>query len=95
VPSGIFPQGKRNIFIADKENHRIRVVRVHDGKISTLAGSGAPGFNGDDQPAVMAQLNKPAGVVMATTGGGAKIYISDTLNNRIRVLSFKIARQLY
>ena len=93
-PMGVFVDSSENIFIADRENHRIRVVSAHDNKINTLAGTGSDGFNGDDQPAVEAQLNNPMGVVMAATRGGRKIYISDTENNRIRMLTFKPVKEL-
>ena len=63
----------------------------------TLAGttSGWGGFNGDNMPAVTAQMNKPSGVALAGTRGGGKIYIADTKNNRIRVLTLKKVIQLY
>lgn len=47
-----------NLFIADAGNSRIRKISAN-GVISTVAGSGTPGFSGDDGPAVRAQLNNP------------------------------------
>jgi hypothetical protein len=93
-PRRVFVDSGGNIFIADSDNHRIRVVSTHDGTITTLAGTGSGGFNGNDQPAVNAKLKKPSSVAMAATRGGRKIYISDTENNRIRVLAFNLAREL-
>jgi len=96
-PRGVYVDSNGNIFIADTKNHRIRVVSAHDGKINTIGGRPTffGGFNGDNQPATDAYLNDPNAVAMAATRGGRKIYISDTENNRIRMLTFKIARQLY
>ncbi len=96
-PSGVFVDSIGNIFISDTQNNRLRVVSEHDGImiINTLAGIGDGGFNGDAKPAVTAKLKKPSAVAMAVTRGGAKIYISDTENNRIRVLSFKRVKELY
>lgn len=94
-PKSVFVDGAGNLFVADQGNHVIRMVSAGDQKIYTLAGTGSGGFNFDDQPAVEAQLNSPGGVVMATTRGGQKIYISDKDNNRIRILSWKLARALY
>ena len=94
-PAGVFVDSAGNIFIADRENHRIRVVNVHDGVIKTLAGTGTGGFNGDDQPAVSAWLFMPSGVVMQKILGGAKIYIVDKDNSRIRMLIFKQVNELY
>ena len=91
----MFVDSAGNLFIADKDNHRLRAVSAHDGKIYTLAGTGSSGFNGDDKPAVEARLNQPSGVAMALTRGGGKIYIADKDNNRVRMLTFKSLKELY
>ena len=88
-PQDVFVDAAGNIFIADTDNHVIRVVCAHDGTIHTLAGDGNRGYNGDDLPAVTAELNKPAGIVMATIRGGRKIFISDQDNDRIRMLTLR------
>ena len=36
-----------NIYIADTNNHRIRFVTKSSGIITTVAGTGVPGYNGD------------------------------------------------
>lgn len=69
-----------NIYIADRDNDRIRKV-TPAGIISTIAGSGVRGFAGDNGPATGAQLNNPVGVA-ADSGGN--IYIADAVNVRIR-----------
>jgi len=94
-PTGVFVDANGNIFIADQDNQRIRVVCAQGGQISTLAGTGSSGFNGDDQPAVTAKLRNPYSIVMAAQLGGRKIFISDTENNRVRVLTWEIDRELY
>jgi DNA-binding beta-propeller fold protein YncE len=66
------------IYIA--EGNRIRVVKK-DGRITTLAGTGAAGNGGDGGPAVQAQLNMPQGLAVDSAGN---VYIADTLNNRVR-----------
>ncbi|MEK7766855.1 MAG: hypothetical protein AAB368_11510, partial [bacterium] len=70
-----------NLYIADKDNHRIRKVDAATGLISTVAGSGAPGFNGDGIPATAANLFGPTGVA---TGSDGKLYIGDAFNHRVR-----------
>src|SRR6185295_7347531 len=50
-------------------------------QIGTLAGSGAPGSDGDGGSALAATLNFPTGVAVDTSGN---IYIADTSNHRIR-----------
>jgi len=69
-----------NIFIADQFNHRIRRI-APDGNISTVAGTGAPGFSGDGGPAVNAQINTPTGIFADAAGN---LFIADVANNRIR-----------
>jgi len=67
------------VFVADTLNHRVR--EISGGQVSTLAGSGIPGFA--DGPAASAQLNRPAGVVIA----GGIVHVADYVNQRIRSIS--------
>jgi sugar lactone lactonase YvrE len=94
-PNAVFVDPAGNIYIADQDNNRVRLVSVHDQKIQTLAGTGSAGFNGDDQPAVNGQLNNPSGFTMSGTRGGKRIYLSDRDNNRIRILTLKMVKELY
>ena len=78
-PSGVAVDATGNIYIADKNNNRIR--KVTGVTISTVAGNGIPGF-ADNATATSGQLNQPNGV--ALDAAGALLYVADTLNNRIR-----------
>ena len=49
--------------------------------ITTIAGTGTPGYNGDSIPAVTAQLNSPIGITLDSIGN---IYFTDAYNYRIR-----------
>ena len=69
------------LYIADTDNHRIRVVDRQTGAITTIAGDGAPGYAGDHGPARRAQLFRPWGIAHGPDGG---LYVADTRNNRIR-----------
>jgi len=69
------------IYIADYENHRVRQVDETTGIITTVAGTGTPGYNGDNQPADLDQLYHPTGVFV---DDGGNLYIADYDNNRIR-----------
>ncbi|MEV6962890.1 RICIN domain-containing protein [Streptomyces sp. NPDC051207] len=71
------------VYIADTNNHRVRKVTT-DGKISTIAGTGAAAFGGDGGPATAARLHTPLGVVVDSTGA---LYISDHGNHRIRKIT--------
>jgi uncharacterized protein (TIGR03437 family) len=54
------------------------------GILSTVAGSGPPGYSGDTGNATNARLGSPAGIAVGPQG---EIYIADTSNNRIRQVS--------
>jgi uncharacterized protein (TIGR03437 family) len=49
--------------------------------ISTVAGTGFPGYYGDTLTAISAQLNTPIAVALDSSGN---LYIADSANNRIR-----------
>jgi DNA-binding beta-propeller fold protein YncE len=66
-PRGITVDAAGNLFIADTLNHRVRMVTV-DGRITTVAGTGIAGFDGDEGPAASAQLVRPAGVAVDADG---------------------------
>jgi serine/threonine-protein kinase len=69
-----------SVYIADYGDHRIRKV-APNGIITTVAGTGEPGFNGDGIPATSAKLEFPAGVIV---DGAGNVYLSDKQNDRIR-----------
>tara|TARA_Y100000588_G_C14230854_1_gene915208 strand:- start:513 stop:1619 length:1107 start_codon:yes stop_codon:yes gene_type:complete len=70
-----------NIYVADVSNHRIRKITVADGKISTIAGTGAATFSGDGGLATSAGLSNPTNVALDQSGN---LYILDSGNNRVR-----------
>ncbi|QMW00872.1 NHL repeat-containing protein [Spirosoma foliorum] len=69
-----------NLYMADSFNHRVRKVSS-SGIITTIAGNGSAGFSGDNGPAILASLNKPADVAMDRSGN---LYIAELDNHRIR-----------
>jgi SMP-30/Gluconolactonase/LRE-like region len=69
-----------NRYIADTFNHRVRKIRP-DGIILTVAGTGEPGFSGDNGPATAAKLRQPEHVAVDPAGS---LYFSDTGNHRVR-----------
>lgn len=83
-PASMVLDDRGQLFIADKGNHRIRLV-LADGTISTIAGSGAPGFAGDGGMGREAMLNAPFGVAIDPDGF---LLIGDTLNHRMRTVSW-------
>ena len=82
-PYGVAVDAAGNLFIADRDNCRIRKV-TPGGVISTVAGNGTGGFSGDGGPATSAQLAAPHGVAVDAAGN---LFIADYANNRIRMVT--------
>ncbi len=57
-----------NVYIADSYNYRIRKVTVSTEIITTIAGTGAKTYNGDDIQATSASLDLPLGVALNSAG---------------------------
>jgi len=82
-PAGLALDRKGNLYIADAGDHRIRKLSP-DGFLTTYAGTGSPGFSGDEGPAQQAQLNTPISLLTDTEGG---LYVVDQGNRRIRYIT--------
>ncbi len=82
-PSGVAVDGAGNVYIGDAGNNRIRKVNV-SGIITTVAGNGTYGYNGDNLPAANAELAGPRGIAL---DGAGNIYVADPGNDRIRKIS--------
>lgn len=78
---GVVLDGKGNLYISDTLNHAIRKVDLATNEITTIAGTGKPGFSGDDGPATKAKLREPYGLAFDAK---ENLYVVDTFNNRIR-----------
>ena len=83
-PYGMDVDAAGNIGIGDANNNRIRYVSGATGVISTVAGTGKSGYNGDGIAASTALLAGPHGVALGVAG---VVYIADSNNNRIRVVN--------
>lgn len=79
-PQGLAVDVAGNLYIADSNNNRIRMIATN-GVISTVAGNGTAGYGGDGGPATNAELNDPSGVAVDAVGN---LYIADSGNLRIR-----------
>jgi hypothetical protein len=69
-----------NVYLADAFYHKVRKIEV-DGNITTFAGTGVAGYNGDGIAASTAMLNEPFAVKVDDTGN---VYIGDRSNYRLR-----------
>ncbi len=83
LPFGIAVDPSGVLYILDRFDHRIRRVAT-DGVITTIAGTGQGGYNGDDRPASGARIN--AGGFMTTDANG-NLYFADFLNHRVRKIT--------
>ena len=81
-PSGLAFDSAGNLFVADSNNERIRRIDRR-GNISTVAGTGTPGFSGDGGPGINAHLYDPYGIGIAP---GDKLYIAEGAGRRVRLL---------
>ena len=82
-PKGVAVDAAGNVFVADTFNQRIRVISTA-GIITTIAGNGFAGYQGDGGPAVTAELQFPTGLAMGPNG---VIYVADGQNNVVRLLT--------
>lgn len=83
TPKGLALDSAGNLYIADAGNNVVRKVSK-SGALATVAGNGSTGYSGDGGPATGAALDDPEGVTVDPSG---LLYIADTFNNRVRVVS--------
>lgn len=79
-PAGLFLRSNGDLYIADSQNFKIRLLSS-GGTMTTVAGSGSPGFQGDGVSATSAELNSPYAVVVDSSGN---LFIADSRNHLIR-----------
>ncbi len=79
-PVGVATDTSGNIYISDYYANVVRKVNT-SGIISTIAGTGTPGYNFDGVAATTAQLDSPSHIVVDAHGA---LYICDDANHRIR-----------
>ena len=72
-----------DIYIVDRLNAVVRKVDGATGIISTIAGTGEPGYGGDGGPGTLAQLREPNDCYLDGRGG---LLIADIQDQRIRRL---------
>jgi trimeric autotransporter adhesin len=80
-PYGLAVDSAGNLYIADTNNHRIRRVAAGTGVITSVAGSGVAGFEGDGGSATAAWIYGPRGVALDGIGD---LLVADSGNHRIR-----------
>jgi len=83
TPVSVSVDAAGNVYIADDANNNVRKVNTA-GVISTIAGTGAAGYNGDGIAATTAKLNAPYSVAVDAAGN---VYIADGANSRVRMVN--------
>ena len=72
-----------DIYVVDRLNAAVRRIEAATGIITTVAGTGEPGYSGDGGPGNMAQLREPNDVFLDGRGG---LLIADIQDQRVRRL---------
>lgn len=80
-PTGVAVDGSGNVFVADRDNHRIRVVNASD-EVLTFAGSGEAGFL--DELGTAARFSSPNDLAI---DAGGRLHVADRDNHRLRVIA--------
>jgi len=83
-PNGVAADSAGNLYIADSGNNRIRRVDGVSRIITTVAGTGAYDYSGDNGPASLAALKSPWRVTRLSDGS---LLIADSDNHRIRKIN--------
>lgn len=90
-PQSLVIDATGNLLIAVAGSHCIRKI-TPGGTITTIAGTGSEGFNGDGGPATSAQLNNPHQVAIDATGN---LYIAEQNNYRVRKVNRSRSKHLF
>jgi sugar lactone lactonase YvrE len=85
-PSGGIAVGGGKLYVADTLSHKLRVVDLESGEITTFAGTGEQGYSGDGGPALEATFNFPRELELGPDGS---LYVADTDNNVIRAIDLE------
>ena len=81
-PKGLSVGPNGNVYLADTENHCVRMIEAGSGKMRLVVGTGTRG-DGPETSGVRCQLARPHGVFVETDG---TIFIGDSENHRVRIL---------
>jgi sugar lactone lactonase YvrE len=86
-PTGVALDQEGNLVVSDSKNHRIRKIKLPEGRVTTLAGNGhGSDLNGSGSAA---GFHFPTGIEVDPFG---RVYIADSANNQIRWLTSGLLR---
>lgn len=81
-PKGIALAANGDAYLADTENHAVRMIEAATGTVRLVAGTGVKGDGPDGDP-LQCKLARPHGVFVDTDGA---IFIGDSEAHRVRVM---------
>lgn len=82
-PNGVAIDEKKNlVYITDYGNFRVRVVNLNNGVISTIAGTGVPGYSGETGLALFTPLNGPSNIVLDAINN--MLYFTEARNHCVK-----------
>jgi uncharacterized protein (TIGR03437 family) len=84
LPYGLAVDSSNNVYISDIGLYTVFKVDGKTGLITTIAGTGSPGYSGDGGAATSAAIGVPYAIAFDPRGN---LYISDILNQNIREIT--------
>lgn len=89
LPHEIRFDASGNLFAVDMSNHVVRKIDMKTKVISTIAGTGQPGYSGDGGLAVNAQFKQPHSIQFDRQGN---LFVCDIGNHVIRKINMKTGK---
>jgi sugar lactone lactonase YvrE len=80
-PAGLSLDSAGNLYVADQLHYRIRCIDAGSRTITTVAGTGVRGFEGDGGPATSAKIDCPTHVFVDRQGN---VFFSEYIKDRVR-----------
>ncbi len=81
--SGVAIDSQDNLYVVDQKNYRVFKIDKKGTTITTVAGTGKPGYSGDGGPATNATLSDPVDIAVDESDN---LYISEWLSHRVRMV---------
>lgn len=84
TPHEIRWDDENSLYVVERDSHCVKRIDGRSGLVTTLAGNGRAGFEGDEGSAVLSQLRQPHSIAFDTEGN---LLICDLGNERLRRVS--------
>lgn len=74
------------LYVCDTNNNKIKRIQISNANVTNFAGTGTAGYKDGDATST-AQFNSPSGITYFKIGSVELLYVSDTQNYNIRVIT--------